>query len=91
MSRNIGINRNYDAIFFCSGTKPKLINYDLIYTYIFYKIICLSIDHNIDVQLDFSWALKLARNCESKRWFPCGADGRLVGIRSRDYQIFWGG
>ena len=43
----------------------------------------LSIDHNIDVQLVFSWAPKLARKCESKHWFPCGA-----GVRSRDYQIF---
>ena len=41
----------------------------------------LSIDHNIDVQV--------ARNCESKHWFACGADGRRsVGVRSRDYQIF---
>ena len=37
----------------------------------------LSIDHNIDVQLGFSWAPKLqARKCENKHWFPCGADGR---------------
>ena len=36
----------------------------------------LSIDHNIDVQLVFSWAPKLARKCESKHWFPCCADGR---------------
>ena len=35
-----------------------------------------SIDHNIDVQLVFYWAPKLARKCESKHWFPCGADGR---------------
>ena len=47
----------------------------------------LSIDHNTDVQLVFSWAPKLARRCESKHWFPCGADGRL-GERSRDNQIF---
>ena len=44
----------------------------------------LSIDHNIDVQSVFSWAPKVA-------W--CGrtvsrADGRAVGVRSRDYQIF---
>ena len=42
---------------------------------------------NIDVQLVFYWAPKLARKCESKHWFPCGADGRS-GVRSRDYQIF---
>ena len=36
----------------------------------------LSIDH-IDVQLVyFSWAHKVARKCESKHWFACGADGR---------------
>ena len=40
----------------------------------------LSIDHNIDVQLVFSWAPKLARKCESKHWFPCGADGRSVAL-----------
>ena len=28
------------------------------------------------MQLVFSWAPKLARECESKHWFPCGADGR---------------
>ena len=28
---------------------------------------------------------------ESKHWFPCGADGRSFGVRSRDYQIFWDG
>ena len=26
-----------------------------------------------------------------KHWFPCGADGRVGGVRSRDYQIFWDG
>ena len=26
-----------------------------------------------------------------KHWFPCGADGRAGGVRSRDYQIFWDG
>ena len=50
----------------------------------------LSIDHNIDVQLVFSWAPKLARKWESKHWFPWGADGR-TGVRSRDYQIHWVG
>ena len=39
----------------------------------------LSIDHNIDVQLVFPWAPKLARKCESRHWFPCGADGRSYG------------
>ena len=47
----------------------------------------LSIDHNIDMQLVFYWAPKLARKCESKHWFPCGADERS-GVGSRDYQIF---
>ena len=42
---------------------------------------------NIDVELVFSWAPKLARKCESKHWFPWGAEGRS-GVRSRDYQIF---
>ena len=46
----------------------------------------LSIDHHVDVQLVFSWALKLARKCETKYWFPCCAYGRS-GVRSRDYQI----
>ena len=32
-------------------------------------------------------APKLARKCESKHWFPCGAD-RRSGVRSCDYQIF---
>ena len=36
-----------------------------------------------------TWAPKLARKCEIKLWFSCGADGWLtVGVRSRDYQIF---
>ena len=39
----------------------------------------LSIDHNIDAPLVFSWAPKLARKCEGKHWLPCGADGRSVG------------
>ena len=54
----------------------------------------LSIDDNIDVQSAFSWAPKVARKCESKHWYACGADGRSVGRsvgRSRDYQIFWDG
>ena len=40
------------------------------------------IDHNIDVQSVFSWApwaSKVARKCESKHWYACGADGRTVG------------
>ena len=28
--------------------------------------------------VSFLWAPKLARKCESKHWFPCGADGRSV-------------
>ena len=39
----------------------------------------LSTDRNINVQLVFSWAPKLARKCESKQWFPFGADGRSLG------------
>ena len=38
----------------------------------------LSIDNNIDVQSAFSWAPKVARKCESKHWYACGADGRSV-------------
>ena len=54
------------------------------------------IDHNIDVQSVFSWVPKVVRKCESKHWFSCVADGRTavgrsVGVRSRDYQIFWDG
>ena len=46
----------------------------------------------IDVQSAFSWAPKVARKCESKHWYACGADGRAAGgVRSRDYQIFWDG
>ena len=26
-----------------------------------------------------SWAPKVARKCESKHWYACGADGRSVG------------
>ena len=55
----------------------------------------LSIDHNIDVQSVFFWAPKEVRKCERKHWFFCGSDrrslGRGVGVRSRDYQIFWNG
>ena len=28
------------------------------------------------MQSVFSWAPKLARKCESKHWYACGADGR---------------
>ena len=31
------------------------------------------------MQLVFYWAPKLARECDSKHWFPCGADGRSYG------------
>ena len=31
------------------------------------------------MQLGFPWAPKLARKCESRHWFPCGADGRSYG------------
>ena len=33
----------------------------------------------IDVQSAFSWVPKVARKCESKRWYACGADGRSGG------------
>ena len=52
------------------------------------------IDDNIDVQSAFSWASKVARKCESKHWYACGADRRSVARsvgQSRDYQIFWDG
>ena len=39
----------------------------------------LSIDDIIDVQSAFSWAPKVARKCESKHWYACGADGRSLG------------
>ena len=39
----------------------------------------LSIDHNIDVQNQFSCARKLARKCEIEHWLPCGADGQAGG------------
>ena len=38
----------------------------------------LSIDDNIDVQSASSWAPKVARKCEGKHWYACGADGRSV-------------
>ena len=51
--------------------------------------------HDIDVQSVFSWTLEVVSKCESKHWFSCGAEGRLlgrsVGVQSRDYQIFWDG
>ena len=36
-------------------------------------------DRNIDVQLASSWVPKVVRKYESKHWFSCGADGRVVG------------
>ena len=38
----------------------------------------LSIDHNIDVQYEFSYAPKRKEKCEIEHWFPCGADGQVV-------------
>ena len=32
-------------------------------------------------------APKLARKCEIKHWYACGADGQAIGVRSRDCQI----
>ena len=31
------------------------------------------------MQSAFSWAPKLARKCENKHWYACGADGRAAG------------
>ena len=45
-------------------------------------------------QIPFKNNLFENTKCESKHWYACGADGRLVGRsvgRSRDYQIFWDG
>ena len=59
----------------------------------------MSIDHNIYVQLVFSWAPKPARKCESKHWYACGADERSVGrtftwlpnvLGWVDYHVFFG-
>ena len=47
--------------------------------------------HDIDVQSVFSWAPKVVRKCESKHWCSCGRDGRSLGVRSRDYQMFLDG
>ena len=35
-----------------------------------------------------SWAPKLARESEIKHWLSCGVDGRSLGVRSSDNQIF---
>ena len=35
-----------------------------------------------------SWVPKLARECGIKHWLVCGVDGRSLGVRSSDYQIF---
>ena len=32
---------------------------------------------------------QLAIKCKINYWLPCGADGRTLGVRSSDYQIFW--
>ena len=67
MSRNIGINRNYDAIFFCSGTKTKLINYDLIYNY----YIFIPLDHCLFEVLFMLWQIFLVDRVEVTRFtFP---------------------
>ena len=43
--------------------------------------------NNVDVQYVCN------RKGEIEHWRPCGANGRseAVGVRSRDYQIFWDG
>ena len=40
----------------------------------------LSVDHNMAVQYQVAPGLpNVARKCEIKHWFPCVADGRMVG------------
>ena len=39
------------------------------------------------MQSVFSWALKVARKCESKHWHACGADGRSDGRSVYGYVI----
>ena len=34
------------------------------------------------MQSAFFWAPKVARKCESKHWYACGADGRAAGGRA---------
>ena len=50
-------------------------------------------DHNIDVQLVFTWAPKLAKSVRVNIGCPVVRTdgGRSVAVRSRDYQIFWDG
>ena len=38
----------------------------------------------------FSWAPKVRRKCESKHWFPCGADERSFGRSVYGQQNFGG-
>ena len=51
----------------------------------------LSIDHNIDEQLVFSWAPKQAKSVRVNIGCPVvRTDGlSAVGVRSHDYQVFW--
>ena len=54
----------------------------------------LSTDHNLDGHMEITipgcrlQAPKLARKCEIKHCYACGADRQAVGVRSRDCQIF---
>ena len=41
---------------------------------------CKSCEPTVWVAVPVDWVILL--------WYSCGADGRLVGVRSRDYQIF---
>ena len=49
----------------------------------------LSIYHNIDVRCVSSWSPKLARKCESKHWFPCGAGGRSLARSVGRCTVTW--
>ena len=43
-----------------------------------YGHVMLVSGYSVLAAVNFSWAPKLARKCENKHWFPCGADGRSV-------------
>ena len=38
--------------------------------------------------MSFSWAPKVARKCESKHWYTCGADGRAAGGRTSGRVVY---
>ena len=43
-----------------------------------YGHVILVSEYPVLTAANFSWAPKRAGKCESKHWFPCGADGRSV-------------